>query len=169
MNDRIMAGFTYTIEQFDARGRLVDIETVHNIMPYEGLNYMITAAIRGGTVLTAWYVGLYSGNYTPLITDGMGATTPFPTAATEFTAYTPTARQVYTGSVPSNGSSDNSAAPAVFTMTSAATIYGGFIASNSTQGSTSGTLLSAVKFASPKVLDVSGQLRVTAGFLFTSS
>lgn len=171
MQETAKAGFAYLIEVVDRdTGRVRESEVVKNLMPLEGINHLINVSMKGSTQITAWYLGLYEGNYTPTSTDTMAA---FPAAATETTAYDEATRRTFTPGAVAAGTVDNSAAKAEFTINVTAgttkTIYGGFIGSASAKGSTSGVLLSAVKFASPKTLGDGDVLRVTAGFTIASA
>ena len=84
MEETGKAGFVYTIETLDAQGTVIDTEVVKNLIPVEGLNYMLGASLTGVTPQTSWYVGLFKGNYTPLNTDTAAG---FAAASTEFTDY----------------------------------------------------------------------------------
>lgn len=165
MNTDLNAGFTYLVEVVGEDGVVREAEVVHNIMPLEGLNHTINAVLKGGTQITTWYVGIYEGNYTPV--PGDNAST-FPTSSTECTAYAESVRQTLTLGSVAGGAVDNTASKAAFTMNAAKTVYGGFISSASAKSATSGTLLSAVRFSSPKVLTATDVLRVTAGFTLAS-
>lgn len=165
MNEHIQAGFTYLFEWIKD-GVVVDSETVHNLLPTEGANYMLNAAFHGGTQVTSWYVGLYEGNYTPTVADTAAG---FPGAATECTAYVETARPAFTSGAAAAGVIDNSANRAEFTSNANKVVYGGFISSVATKGATTGVLSSAVRFASPRNFDSGSVLRVTAGFTLTST
>lgn len=79
----VRVGFTYLVEHVRG-GVVIDREVVHNLVPTEGLNYILEAALRGGAALSTWYIALFEGNYTPVA--GVTAAT-FPAAATECTAY----------------------------------------------------------------------------------
>jgi hypothetical protein len=165
MNTKIHPGFTYLVEVVKD-GVVVDSEVVHNLMPTEGLNYMLSTAIKGTAGLSPWYIGLYEGNYTPVGTDTAAG---FPAAATETTAYTEATRVEFNEGTVAAGAADNSANRAEFTFNAAKTVYGGFISSASAKGGVSGVLLSAVRFSSPKVLEIGAVLRVTAGFTLASA
>lgn len=165
MKSKLSAGFDYLVEVIGKDGKVRDTEHVHNLMPTEGLNYVLGAALKGAAQITAFYVGLYEGNYTPVAGDTAAA---FSVSATESTAYAEATRVALTlGSVVS-GAADNSAARAEFTADATKTFYGGFISSSNAKGSSSGVLVSAVRFASPKVLASGEILRVTAGFVLLS-
>lgn len=166
MNEQLKAGFTYTVEVVDAAGNVTDSEVIKNLVPLEGLTHILNTVLKGGAPVGSWYIGVYEGNYTPDANDTMAA---FPAAATESTAYTPSTRPAFTPGAISSGSVDNSAAKAELTFTSTKTLYGGFISSASAKGSTSGVLLSVVRFGSPKTLDAGSVLRVTAGFTMASA
>lgn len=164
MNEKTLVGFEYTVERI-VRGVVVEREVTHNLMPVEGINHVLGAALKGGTQVPTWYIGLYSGNYTPLSTD-LAAT--FPSLAGELTTYDEATRREWVEGSVVSGALDNLASRAEFTSSADATVYGGFISSNSTKGGTGGVLLSAVRFSSPKAFNAGEILRVTAGFTFTS-
>jgi hypothetical protein len=164
MNQHLTAGAEYKVEHI-RDGQVIGSELVHNLMPTEGANHVLGVALHGDTQVTTWYIGIYGANYTPQLTDTAAT---FPGAATELTTYAESARVVFNESAPSGGVSDNSANKAEFTSNANATVYGGFIVSASGKGSTSGVLLSAVKFASPKTFNSGDVLRVTAGFTLAS-
>lgn len=164
--EHVKAGFTYTIETVKD-GQVIDTETVHNLIPFEGLDYMINVALRGGAQFPAFYVGLFEGAYTPVPTDTMAQ---FPVTADECTAYAETARPLLVLPAPTDGVVVNSASKAVFTGTADGTrVSGGFVSSSSAKGSAVGVLVSAVRFPSPRPLDAGTILRVTCGFSIIST
>lgn len=165
MKSKLRAGFDYLIEIVDRDGNVRDTEHVHNLMPTEGLNYVLGTALKGAAQIAAFHVGLYEGNYTPVAADTAAT---FPVSATESTAYAEATRVALTLGSVIGGTADNSAARAEFTANAAKTFYGGFISSSNAKGSVSGVLVSAVRFASPKQLSAGEVLRVTAGFVLLS-
>lgn len=165
MNSQAQAGFTYLIEVVKD-GVVVDSETVHNLMPIQGANHLLSSALTGASQVATWYIGLYEGNYTPSIAE-VAATLPI--LATECTAYAAATRMAWTPGAAAAGVVDNSAAKAEFVFNAAKTVHGGFLTSAPAKGATSGALMSVVRFASPRVLDVDSILRVTAGITLTSA
>ena len=157
-------GFTYDVELVRA-GRVIDRERVHNLIPTEGLNLILNILFKGTSVPAAWYIGIFEGNYTPVAADTMAT---FPASATECTAYDESTREAFTAGTVASGAVDNSASRAEFTLSATKTIYGAFMSSVATKSATSGSLVSAAKFASPKSGDDGDVLRVTAGFTATS-
>lgn len=157
MDSKIEAKGVYKCEIVRA-GEVVDSWEVDNIVPNEGLTYMLNVATVAQTPASAWYVGLFQGNYTPVATDTAAL---FPSNATECTSYSETTRQVCAFSGAISLASGNSASPAQFTFNAANTVYGGFVTSASAKSSTTGTLLSAVAFPTAKTLAVGDILRVT--------
>lgn len=165
MNADTKMGFTYTIEVLKD-GVVVDTETVHNLMPTEGLNYMLSAGIAGGAQATSWYVGLFEANYTPVAGDTAAT---FPASATETTTYAESTRVAFVPGAVSGGALTNSASRAEFTSNANKTVYGAFLVSASGKSATSGVLLSAAKFATSKTFDSGSVIRVTAGFTTSST
>lgn len=164
--DHLKAGFTYRIETIDAAGAVTHVDEVKNLIPTEGLNHIIDVALKNGTAYPTLYIGLYEGDYTPVPGDTMAA---FPLAATELTAYVEATRElVVLGSI-SGGAVDNTASRAEFTGTTDGKLAkGGFVSTSPTKSSTTGVLLSAVRFPSPRPLDSGSVLRVTVGFSIVS-
>ncbi len=168
MNDlesKSVFGFNYLVEHLRG-GVVIDSEITHNLNPVEGLNHMMGVTFKTVTQVSKWYLTLYEGNYTP--TPDLTAAA-FPALATESVAYTPASRVEFIEGVVAGGSIDNSASKAEFTFTANKTIYGGALLSSSVRGATSGVIISAVRFTSPKVLTSGDVLRVTAGNLLISA
>lgn len=165
MNTNLTAGFRYLVEVVKD-GVVIDSEEVSNLMPIEGLNHMLGVTLKAVTQAPTWYIGLYEGNYTPVATDTAAT---FPAAATETTTYAESTRVEFNEGSVTSGSVDNSANKAEFTFNANKSVYGGFISSASAKGGITGALLSAVKFSSPKVLEIGAILRVTAGFTLGKS
>jgi hypothetical protein len=155
----IEAGVVYEVELV-RKGQVIARERVHNLMPTEGLNHLISVGVKGGTQIGTWYIGLFEGNYTPLATDTAAA---FPAAATECTAYDETTREEFVDGAAAAGAVNNSASKAEFTLNASKTLYGAFMASAPAKGATTGVLLSAARFASPKAGEAGDIIRVTGG------
>jgi hypothetical protein len=150
------------------KGIIIDEFDVENLVVNQGLNYLLGAALAGGSVITTWYIGLFSGNYTVLATDtasGIAA------AATEVTAYTAGARQTWTpnSSTVSGQSTSNSSAQASFTFNGSVTLYGGFLISSATISGTSGTLFSGAQFGASKAVVSGDILQLTYTFTAASA
>jgi len=155
-------GFTYRVREFDASGNLVGESKDTNLIPVEGLNYMIETALRNGTPIPALYVGLYSADYTPTPSDTAAT---FPALATEITAYASPTRPLVSLGAAVGGQTDNTASLNEFVGTTNGTVArGGFVSASPTKGGTLGPLLSAVRFSSPKQLEQGGRLEVTVVF-----
>lgn len=164
MNDTIKAGFEYLVEVVKD-GVVIDREVAHNLLPTEGINHMMNVALRNGSQIATWYVGVYEGNYTPLASDTAAA---FIAAAVETTTYSEATRPEWAEGSVVTGAVNNTASKAEFTSTANKTVYGGFLISSPTKGASGGTLLSVVRFSSPKTFEMGSVLRVTAGFTMTS-
>lgn len=165
MRESIDIGLVYTIETV-RNGVVVDREEVHNLLPLEGIHHMYNVTLRNQTQNAAWYVGLFGNAYTPLSTDTMAT---FPANSGEATGYSEANRVTLVLAAPAAGSVSNSGNVAEFTFTGTDTIYGGFVTSSAAKGATTGTLMSAVKFATAKSVDDSTVLRVTASIQITST
>lgn len=144
--------FTYELVR---DGEVVDTWKEKNIVVNEGLNYILNAALSGGTVNTAHYVGLFSNNYTPIASTVV-------TNLTEVNAkYNEATRPTWSETGAASQSITNSATPASFTFNASETLYGAFLISNNTKGGTAGTLIAASKFSSARSVLAADVLNVT--------
>lgn len=160
-----MSGFIYIVECIGVDGKVKWTERVHNIIPSAGWDYFLSAALAGGSRYTSWYIGLYQNAYAPVSTETMAT---LAANGSENIDYTETTREIFTADAISGGLFTNYDNPAEFNFTSSETLRGGFICSDSTKGGTSGLLLSAAQFSSPKSV-VSGEaLVVKAGIQLIS-
>ena len=126
-----------------------------NLLPDEGLVYLLSAGLGNGTKLSAWYLSLYSANYTPLA--GLTAAS-YPATASEITSgtegYTEATRPVWTPTAPTTPLIDNLANKAAFTIATASslTVNGAALLSEATKGAVTGKLASATKFGTARTL-----------------
>jgi hypothetical protein len=165
--EALKGGFCYTVEHLDAAGRVKRRDTYHNVCPFEGLAYIVDTAFGTRARIANWYIGLFSGAYTPVAQDTLASLVP---AAPEFIGYDGATRKEFTpqGTPLTGGYIDNEGAKAAFTATEAATVYGAFLASSSGKGTTTGVLASAAQFDHPYVITVGDVLNVHAGFVLQS-
>jgi hypothetical protein len=126
-----------------------------NLVVDEGLVYFLSVGLKSGSQITAWYLSLYSGNYTPVA--GLTAAS-YPADATEITSgsegYSESVRQTWTGGTIASNMVDNYSSKAAFTIATASSVVvrGAAMGSVSTKGCTTGTLLSASKFAASRTV-----------------
>ena len=126
-----------------------------NLLPDEGLMYLLTVGLYNGTKLPTWNLALYAANYTPLANLTAAS---FPATASEITSntegYTEATRRVWTPSAPSANMIDNLANKAAFTIATASslTVNGAALLSESAKGAVTGKLVSATKFAAARTL-----------------
>jgi len=163
--EQLKPSFVWTFTEKDAEGNVLSVETVRNLIPVEGLNYILNASFKGGTQHATLYCGLFEGNYVPLTTDTMAT---FPTNATECTAYTSTTRPAVTFGTVSSGNMDNLSNLTEFTGNADKTVYGGFLSTSAAKGGTTGVLCSVVRAPTVKQLSNGGRLEVALAFQFVS-
>jgi hypothetical protein len=128
-----------------------------NLLPDEGLLYMLTVGLYNGAKVPTWYLSLYAANYTPL--PGLTAAS-YPATASEITSgtegYTEATRQIWLPSAPTPSpvAIDNVANQTLFTIATASslTVNGAALMSEPTKGAITGTLVSATKFNAPRTL-----------------
>jgi len=126
-----------------------------NLLPDEGLIYLLSVGLNNGTKLATWYLSLYAANYTPLA--GLTAAS-YPATASEITSntegYTEATRPVWTPTPPTTPLIDNLANKASFTIATASslTVSGAALLSEATKGAVTGKLISATKFSAARTL-----------------
>ena len=163
--EQLKPSFLWTFTEKDESGNVLSVESVRNLIPTEGLNYILNAAFKGGAQYATLYAGLYEGNYTPIPGDTMAA---FPAAATECTTYTSTTRPAVTFGTVASGNMDNLSNLVQFTGNADRTIYGGLLSTSSVKGGTTGVLCSVVRAPSTKNLSNGGRIEVALAFQFVS-
>lgn len=162
------SGFIYTVEHIAVDGSIKSVETVHNLMPNDAVDYLLNAAFMGSSAYSTWYLSLFDNARTPLATDTM---TTFMADCGEDTVYTVTGGARPTISFPpvASGVLTTTASPNEFEFVSAATIRGAFVTTGVTRGGTTGLLCSAVLFPTAKVIAAGESLRVPVGFALISA
>ena len=167
-HSKLTIGFVYYVEHLDKNGKRKSIERIDNLIPAVGVTYILGAALNGVTAHDPWYASLYTVDYAPVPADTLVSLntngTEDPDKYTDVAGARPTI-------VPAlaDGLWSNAASPIDFVFGGGAdTIYGGFITNTQTRGVFTGTLLSAVKFGSAKVMGADETLRVTCGLQLTA-
>ena len=133
----------------------LDDQVDPNLLPDEGLMYLLTVGLYNGAKLSTWYLAPYAANYTPLANLTAAS---FPATASEITSntegYTEATRPIWTPSAPSANMIDNLANKAAFTIATASslTVNGAALLSESAKGAVTGKLVSATKFAAARTL-----------------
>lgn len=156
---KIIIGGTFTgVHLRD--GKVIDEWEDHNLVVNQGLDHILATEFGGGTQITSWFMAPFGNNYNPVGTDTAASIVA---NAGEVTAYTASTRVPYVG-VEGGQQVTNSASPANFTFTGAATIYGAMLISSSAQGSTAGVLFAAALFATSKVVANTDVLLITYAF-----
>lgn len=159
LQDGVVFKNTYTVECFDAKGKLKWREVVPNIVVNAGLNDVLDKYFKGSTYTAAFYVGLVdNGSFSAY---AAGDTMASHAGWLEFTSYSGTDRPTLTLGSVSSQSVNNSANKAAFSITSSGTVRGAFITTGSTKGGTSGTLFGAASFSSTRSVDNGDTLNVT--------
>lgn len=149
----------YHFTCIDKDGEVKWEETVKNLIPTEGLNHILGVVLNDQVKVSTWYIGLYSGNYTPQADD---TAANIVSRATEYITYDEATRQAYVESVPAAGSTNNLASRATFTIATAGagTLYGAFMSSASAKSATTGTLFCATKFSASRTVVATDQILV---------
>ena len=120
-----------------------------NLVVDQGLIHVLNTVFAATTPITAWYIGLFSGNVTP---QANWTAANIVANATELTGYSPSSRPPFTVSpvaAPSLGNTGNEANFA-FDVSGPYTARGAFLISASNKGSTTGVLMAATRFATDR-------------------
>lgn len=140
-----------------ARGRYIhsvngaDEQIDPNLIPAEGIEYILNSAMGALAKISTWYLAVFSGAVNPAAN---WTAANFAATATEITSgtegYSNLTRPTWTPAVASGGVIGNVASKATFTIacTTSINISGAALLSDSTKGGTSGKLASASRFGS---------------------
>lgn len=153
-------GGVFYVEAYDKDGNLKWSEVAPNIVTNVGLQHILDILFISATAqVDPWYVGLTDGTPTVAAGDTMSSHAGW----TEVTAYSEATRQVYVDARTSQTVS-NSANKAAFSINAITTVGGAFLASDSTKGGTTGTLLCVGAFSADKALTSGDTLNVQYDF-----
>lgn len=157
--------FNYVLEHV-RNGVVIDSMKMKNLIPTQGLTHILDVVCKGGAQVPTWYVAPYEGDFTPSAPDTAAS---LPAAAVECTAYAEAARPTWVEGAVSGGGVTNVDSKAEFTMNATKTIYGCWLTSVAGKGSTSGLVLSAVRFPAAKTFQAGDVMRITAPVNLTAS
>lgn len=127
-----------------------------NIVVTAGLNKLLDATFKTGLTSPAWYVGL-KGTGSMLAADTMASHSGW----AEIVPYSDSTRPAFTPGSISAGAVDNSASKATFNINTSSTVYGCFLADNSTKSGTTGTLYGGGDFGSSRSVINGDTLNIT--------
>lgn len=126
-----------------------------NLLTDEGLTHMLAVVLGNAAKLSQWYLALYSGAISPAAgwtAANFAATANEIVSGTE--GYSETTRRVFQPGTATSNTIDNTANKAAFTIVTASslTVQGAALLSDNVKGGTSGILVSATRFTTPRVL-----------------
>ena len=120
-----------------------------NLVVNQGLIHILNTVFAAQAPITAWYIGLFSGNVTP---QANWTAANIVANSTELTGYASGTRPAFTTAVvsaPSIGNTGNEADFA-FDASGPYTARGAFLISAPAKGSVTGTLMAATRFAADR-------------------
>jgi len=156
----------YKVECFAPDGSLRWVEDFDNIVVTAGKNILLDSTIKTGVTSPTWYVGLKDTG-TVSAADTMASHSGWAELGASTPTYSNATRPAFTPGSISAGSVDNSGAKAVFNINATRTVYGCFLANNSTVDGTTGTLYGAGDFASSRSVISGDTLNVTVTLTIT--
>ena len=140
-----------------------------NIVVDQGLNYVLNSAFLGQAQVTAFYIGLFQGNYNP-VAGLTGAN--FEAQANEFTAYTAADRPAWDiGNDPTNTKTVTDAgneAEFVYSAGGPYNIYGAALFTGATKEGGADMCIAATRFASSRLNQAAGD-RLAVGYTLAAS
>jgi hypothetical protein len=147
-------------------GKTIWTEEFDNLVVTAGLTDSLDKHFKGSTYTAAWYVGLTGNTPNFVAGDTMGSHGGW----TEVTAYGAGTRPALTLGTVSNGSVDNSASKASYTISAGgADVGGAFVVNNSTKGGSTGTLYGGGAFSQNRALLENDVLNVTVTLTATAA
>lgn len=164
MNQNVQIGQVYKLECFDKNGKLKWKDGFENIVVTTGRNQYLDATLKTGVTSPTWFVGLKDA--VPAIA---ADTIASHAGWLELVPYSNTTRPQFVLGTIANGSVDNVASKAVFSINATATVGGAFLASNNVKNGTTGILLGAGEFASARGVISGDTLNVTVTCSITST
>lgn len=149
----------YFYELYGKDGKLREKWESENQITNQGMEYLLDGGVAGGSVYSAWYIGLYT-TVTGTIANLIGTDVGTGLNVNEFTNYTgnrQTWSKTRTSRIVSNASSK-----ADFPILGAGTIQGAFLASHATKNVAPTKLMSVDDFSTgSRVVGIGDTLRVT--------
>lgn len=132
-----------------------DLRVDKNLIVDQGILYILGSALGATSKITPWYLALYSTAISPAAgwtAANFAATAGEITSTTE--GYSGSTRPTWNPAAPASNQIDNLASLASFNIvcTTSVTINGAALLSANTRGATTGTLVSAGRFASARTL-----------------
>lgn len=133
-----------------------DEQVDENLIPAEGILYLLGAGLGGVAPVATWYLALFSGGATPAAN---WTAANFASNATEITSqtegYSGANRPAWTPTAAAAGSISSETARSTYSIvaTSTVTVTGAGLLSAQARGATTGTLVSASRFASSRTLN----------------
>lgn len=159
----LVLGFLWDVEVFNPDGALVSRDRQCNRIPDAGLAFLARAPFGDVSPISTFYVGLFAGDYIP---SGTTSAVDIPANMQEFVDYSEVVRPLWDRGFEAPGTMDNILSKAVFTVTQNRTVRGGFLVSDSIKGGNSGLVLSCVRFATAKPLEVGQTVQVVSGITY---
>lgn len=157
-------GFRHELQIFDkATGELIESEVKFNRIPQAGLDFLIQSPFGLIAPIPDFYCALYSKNF---LADGNTSAADLPVNMGEFTAYSETTRPAWVHAYNGAGTIDNLGSKAIFTPTADGVAYGSVIVANPTKGSSTGLLLSVVRYATIKPLSAGMEAKLLCGITY---
>lgn len=158
-----VGGFRYRFRLINPDGSVADDFEADNLIPADGLSFLLQTPFGDASPITSFYCGLWRGNVIP--TSALKAT-DIPANLQEFVGYAEATRPEWQREFDGVGTQDNATNMAEFNFNTDATLYGSMLVSDPTKGGNSGLLLSCVRFPSPRQVTAGQKGQLIAGITY---
>ena len=127
-----------------------------NLLVDQGLLHMLNVEFGATSKVSSWYIALFANNIAPAANwtaANFSATAGEITSGTE--GYSETTRQLFVPASAASNEINNTASKAAFSIVTASSlnVYGAALLTSSVKGDTAGTLASATRFSTARVLN----------------
>ena len=142
-----------------------EVGQYENLVPDEGLIYLLKSGVLGQSQISNWYIALFSGNVNPSsnwTASNFASVASGIISSTEGYSETSRPQWMPNSTTPTSPTISNSNSLATFSIvcSSSINIAGAALLSSPTKGGTTGVLLSAVRYNSPHTLNNGSSFQV---------
>ncbi len=177
IREAVKAGWKFrgkvTVEHF-RKGALLHKQTGYNTFTTEGMAYLLNVMFHDIAKSAAhiWYVGIFKNNITPALADTaakLGSGNAYGECQDADYDDPLTNRPAYTTEDTSTAVITNVNAKAHFVMNASITVYGAFLANMAAKTATTGVLMCAKRFGTPRAVIADDEIYVTYQITCTTS
>lgn len=159
-------GFVWNTTIVGVDGEVVDRFTTKNVIPAEGMAFLVRSPFGDVSPISTFYLGLFRGDYIP---GGSSKASDIPGNMIECIDFEEAARPLWDRAFNGVATMDNEGSKAEFTFTQDRLIHGAFLVTDPVKGSGNGMLLSCVRYPSPKQVYAGQKATLSGGLTYIST